>query len=185
MAYFYFHFRDENKPSCKNLLRSLLFQLSTQSHHFSDKLSHLHSECKGRERQPSDSEMTLCLKKMLLHRDRSPVYLIIDGVDECSDISESGIPSPREQVLKLIEELVGLCLPNFHLCVTSRIEVGERAVFKGSTTLSVSLHEQIGHKEDIVNYVKYEVHSDPKIRSWSENDKTRVVETLNKKSHGV
>jgi hypothetical protein len=69
--------------------------------------------------------------------------------------------------------------------VTSRTEVGERAVFKDSTTLSVSLHEQIGHKEDIVNYIKYAVHSDLKIESWSENDKKLVAETLNKKSHGA
>jgi hypothetical protein len=106
-----------------------------------------------------------------------PVYLIIDGVDECPNR-----PSAQTQVLQLIEELVSWGLPNLHLCVTSLLEVGKHTGLnlKGSTSLSVSLHKQSGHKEDIVDYVKSVIGSDPKMKSWSEKDKKRVVETLSK-----
>jgi hypothetical protein len=182
LAYFFFDFRNENKQSCNSLLRSLLFRLSTQSHHLSDILAHLHSVYEDGKRQPSDGTFTRCLKKMLSHPSRDPVYLIIDGVDECPDSSGSG-PSAREQVLKLIDELVHLRLPNVHICVSSRPEVGNG--FKDSAILSVSLHEQNGHRENIYDYIKSMVHSDPKMRSLSEKEKKRVVETLTKKSDGV
>jgi len=53
-----------------------------------------------------------------------PIYIIIDGVDECPNIS--GTPSAREEVLELIEELVDLKLPNLYLCVASRPEIDIR-----------------------------------------------------------
>jgi hypothetical protein len=121
---------------------------------------------------------------MLSHPSQGPIYLIIDGVDECPDSSGSG-PSARGQVVKLIDELVGLRLPNVHICVSSRPEVGKRTVFKDSTILSVPLHEQIGHKEDIDDYIRSIVYSDPKMKSLSEKEKIRAVETLTKKSDGV
>jgi hypothetical protein len=184
LAYFFFDFRDENKQSCNSLLRSLLFRLSTQSHHLSDILAHLHSVYEDGKRQPSDVTFTRCLKKMLSHPSQDPIYLIIDGVDQCPDSSGSG-PSAREQVLKLIDDLVGLRLSNVHICVSSRPEIGKRTVSKDSTMLSVSLHEQNGHREDIGDYIKSMVYSDPKMGSLSEKEKRRVVETVTKKSHGV
>jgi hypothetical protein len=184
LAYFHFDFRDKDKQSRDNLLRSILFQLSTgtQSDTFSSKLSHLYSLCNSEDgtRQPTDGELTRCLKKMLAQPD--PVYLIIDGVDECPDSSESGKPSAQTQVLQLIEELVGWGLSNLHLCVTSLLEVAKHTGLnlKGSTTLSLSLHKQSGHKGDIIDYIKSVIGSDPKMGSWSEKDKKRVVETLSK-----
>jgi NACHT domain len=185
LAYFYFDFRDENKQSRDNLLRSLLFQLSTQYHHLSDILSHLHSLYEDGNQQPSDDTLARCLKKMLSHPNQDPVYLIIDGVDECPNSPECGMPSPREQVLKLIEELAGFHLPNLHLCVTSRPEVGIHMTLKDLITFSVSLHEQGGHKEDIMDFINSVVYSDPKMGSWSEKDKKLVVETLSKNTDGV
>jgi NACHT domain len=185
LAYFYFDFRDENKQSRSNLLRSLLFQLSAQSRHFFDMLSHLHSVCEDGKRQPSDGELTRRLKKMLSHPAQDPVYLIIDGLDECPDDSEPGMPSAREQVLKLIDELMGSHLPNLHLCVSSRPEVGKCAALKDSTALSTSLHEQSGHKKDIIDYIDHVVYSDSTMGSWSEKDRKLVAETLRKKAGGV
>jgi hypothetical protein len=122
---------------------------------------------------------------MLSHPDQDPVYLIIDGIDECPNGPESGMPSPREQVLKLIEELAGFHLPNLHLCVTSRPEVGIHTALKDLITFSVSLHKQSGHREDVMDYINSMVYSDPKMGSWSEKDKKLAVETLSKNTDGV
>ena len=175
IAYFFFDFRDESRQSCNSLLCSLLFQLSTQADHFSDKLSHLHSLYEDGKQRPSDHKLTKCLKDMLSHSAHC-VYLIIDGVDECPDTLA------REQVLNLIEELVGYRLSNLHICVASRPEVG---ALKDLTTLSVSLHKQRGHKQEIINYIYSAVYSDPKMGIRSEKDKRLVVETLSKKADGV
>ena len=58
-----------------------------------------------------------CLKDILAIMGKLPIYLITDTLDECPN--DSGIPSLRENVLKLVEELVDLRRPNLRLCITS------------------------------------------------------------------
>jgi hypothetical protein len=57
--------------------------------------------------------MVECLKKMLTLEAQEPTYIIMDALDECPITST--IPSPREEVLELVDELVGLHLPNVHM----------------------------------------------------------------------
>ncbi len=56
--------------------------------------------------QPDDDTLTRCLIEMLTFPDQRPIYLIIDALDECSDIS--GIPTSRNRVLQLVKKLVDL-----------------------------------------------------------------------------
>jgi hypothetical protein len=97
MAYFYFDFRDANKQNRRNLLPSLVTQLSDQSHRHCDLLNDLYLKHGSGAQKPSEDELIRCLKDMLTIPDQQPVYLIIDALDECPDTS--GLPSPREQVL--------------------------------------------------------------------------------------
>ena len=64
--------------------------------------------------------MIQCLKKVLELLGSGRVYIVVDAVDE-SPIT--GLPSQRENVLELINELVGLHHPNMRFCITSRPEV--------------------------------------------------------------
>src|SRR6266702_6781658 len=96
MAYFYFDFRNIDKRSRRNLLPSLLVQLSACSDAFCDVLSRLYEAHNDGARQPSDSALVHCLKEMLTLPDQAPVYLILDALDECPNTS--GVPSSREQV---------------------------------------------------------------------------------------
>jgi hypothetical protein len=122
---------------------------------------------------------------MLTLPDQSPIYLILDALDECPNIS--GIPSPRDQVLQLVKELVDLDLLSLHVCVTSRPEVDIRDVLEPLTFRRVSLHDQSGQKGDIVDYVRSIVYSnsEPIMRRWREEDKKLVVETLSDLADGM
>jgi hypothetical protein len=62
---------------------------------------------------------------------QAPVYLILDALDECPNTSDT--PTPREKVLRLVEDLVDLQLPNLRICLTSRPEVD----IKGSKPSSI------------------------------------------------
>jgi hypothetical protein len=185
MAYFYFDFRDINKQHWRDLVPSLLTQLSAYSDPHFDILSLLYYNHKSGTRQPSDDTLTRCLKEMLTLPDRRPIYLIIDALDECSNIS--GIPSPRDRVLQLVKELVELHVPNLHICVTSRPEVDIRNVLEPLTFRRVSLHDQSGQKEDIVDYVRSIVYSDsePIMWRWRKEDKDLVIETLSELADGM
>ena len=184
MAYFYFDFKDIHKQKLHNLLPSLLTQLSARSNPCCDILSRLYSAHDRGEKQPSDHLMVECLKEMLILLDaQGPTYIILDALDECPKTST--IPSPREEVLDFVEELIGLHLPNLHVCVTSRPESDIRAVLEPLTARPVSLHDESGQQEDIANYVASIVGSDRRTRRWRKEDKDLVIKILTEKSDGM
>ena len=183
MAYFYFDFRDVDKQKLSSLLLSLLIQLSARSDPCCDILSRLYSLHNRGVRKPSDRAMVNCLREMLTIEAQVPTYIILDALDECPITSP--IRSPREGVLKLVDELVGLRLPNLHICVTSRPEYGIRAVLEQLTSYHVSLHDESGQQQDIANYVASFVHSDHRMRRWLDEDKDLVIRTLSEKADGM
>jgi len=185
MAYFYFDFRNTNKQCLRDLLPSLLTQLSAHSSPRCDILSKLYLAHDNGKNQPSDSVLTECLKDMLTLHDQHPIYLVMDALDE-SPIT-SGIPSARERVLRLLKELVDLGLPKLHICVTSRPEVDIRNAIEPLTSLRVSLHDQTGQNEDIADYVRSIVYSnsDTNMKRWTKEDKELVVKTLAERADGM
>ena len=115
--------------------------------------------------------------------EQGPVYIIVDALDECPNCS--GTPSAREKVLEVIEELVELKLPRVHLCVTSRPEMDIRTTLEPLTSLRISLHDEIGQKEDIVRYIKSVIRSDRNMRKWKAEYKQLVVDVLSEKADGM
>jgi hypothetical protein len=127
--------------------------------------------------------MVECLKEMLTLEAQGPTYIIMDALDECP--TTSTIPSPREEVLEFVDEIVGLHLPNVHICVTSRPEHDIQAVLKHLATRAVSLHDETGQQTDVFNYVASFVRSDRNLRRWREEDKELVIKTLSEKADGM
>ena len=183
MAYFYFDFRDINKQHRRDLLPSLITQLSDQSYRHCDILNRLYLRHGRGAQKPSEDELIQCLKDILTLPDQQPVYLIIDALDECPDTS--GMPSSREQVLDFVKEFVELSFSNLRLCVTSRPEIDIRRALESLTSLRVSLHEQSGQRQDIVDYVTSVVQSDAKMSRWRDEEKNLVIETLSDGADGM
>jgi len=183
MAYFYCDFRDISKQNRRDLLPSLVIQLSSRSDPYCDILSSLYLKHDSGAKKPSEDDLMKCLKEMVTLPGQIPVYIIIDALDECPD--SSGLPTQREQVLDLLKDLVKLPLPNLHLCVTSRPEFDIRNAIEPLTSRRVSLHDQSGQKKDIVDYVTSVVHSDPKMRRWRDEDKSLLIETLSERADGM
>jgi hypothetical protein len=185
MAYFYFDFRDLDKQNRRSLLSSLLAQLSAQASPRRDILYRLYLEHDEGSQAPSEAALTQCLKDMLTIPNQLPIYIIVDALDECPN--SYGIPSPREQVLTLVKELMALRLPHLRMCITSRPEFDIRATLGPLALHSVSLHEESGQQKDIVDYIKSVVYSDAEtmMKRWREDDKKMVVESLSEKADGM
>ncbi|KAF8258090.1 hypothetical protein EI94DRAFT_1816112 [Lactarius quietus] len=185
MAYFYFDFKDLDKQTCHHLLLSLVSQLSTRSSSCCDILHRVYETHEKGTRQPSDDTLKGCLKEMLRLPGQGPIYIILDALDECPD--SSGIPSPRDEVLQLVQELVGLHLQDLHICATSRPEVDIRAVIEPLAFRSVSLHDESGQKADIADYVRTVVNLSPSMamKRWRDDDKNLVIETLTERADGM
>ena len=183
VAYFYCDFRDKDKQKCRNLVLSIISQLCAQFKLCCDILSRIYLAHDNGARKPSDETLTRCLMEMVSLPDQGPIYLIFDALDECPN--NSGLPTPREEVLDLVLDLVGLRCKTLHICVTSRPEVDIQTILEPLTSLCVSLHNQTGQKEDIVDYVSSIVYSDKKMGRWREEDRKLVVETLSERSDGM
>jgi NACHT domain len=185
MGYFFFDFKDTRKQDIRDLLSSLLVQLSDQSDSYTDKLLALYaSHRRGSELpNPGNDALTECLEEMLKLPRRIPVYFLIDAVDECPN--NCGTPSSRGKVVKLVKRLFELHLPNLRLFATSRPENDIRAVLEPLACTSISLHTQNGQKRDIVDYITHVVRSEMNMKRWREEDKRLVIRTLSERAGGM
>ena len=183
LAFFYFDFRDDQKKDKRGLLSSLLAQLCEASDAYSAILSDFYVAHNDGSQHASDSELLACLKDMLKLQMQATVHIIIDALDECPIIT--GLSSPREKVLELVEELVSLQIPNLRICVTSRPEADIVSVLDPLAFRSVSLHSEIGQVRDIAKYVKSVIHTDRDMRRWKATDKQLVIDELIKKANGM
>ncbi len=183
MAYYYFDFRDVKKQDCYGLLSSLVSQLSAESDSCYNLLSKLYSDNSRGMQKPDVVALKGCLADMLRLPRQGPIYIIVDALDECPNFP--GTPSARDNVLKFVKEIVDLKLQNVKLCVASRPEMDIRLVLEPLTALKISLHDEIGQKKDIVEYINSIVRSDSGMRRWKEEDKQLVVDTLSTKADGM
>jgi hypothetical protein len=183
MAYYYFDFRDVKKQDCFGLLSSLVSQLAADSDSCYNILSKLYSDNTRGLRKPDIGALKECLTDMLSLPGQAPIYIIVDALDECPNFPRN--QSAREEVLKLIEELVNSELPNLHLCVASQPEIDVRMVLDPLTSLQLSLHDESGHRGDIIAYIKSVVRSDRRMRVWRKEDQNLVIDMLSQKADGM
>jgi ankyrin repeat protein len=185
IAYYYFDFKDAAKRDVRGLLSSLLFQLADCSDSCWGILSQLHKVHGDGSRQPSNAELSRCLKNMLEIPGQVPIVVIADALDECP--SDTGTPSAREKVLNLVEDLVRSNYVNLYMCITSRPEQDIRAILNPLKLecRRVSLHKEAGQREDINSYIRSFVHTDGAMRRWKREDKELVISTLSERANGM
>jgi hypothetical protein len=107
----------------------------------------------------------------------------VDALDECP--STSAIPSPRGEVLNLIDELIKSEISNLRICVTSRTETDIKGVLDPLIFRAVSLNDEKGQKKDIEDYIKSVVNMNPKNKRWKAEDKQLVIDVLTRKADGM
>jgi len=183
LGFFYHDFRDDQKKDRHGLLSSLLIQLGHQSDAYSDILTKFYLDHANGSQHPSDDALLRCLMEIVKLPGQAPIYLIVDALDECPNTSS--LPSPREKVLKFMEELIDLQLSNLRICVTSRPETDIKTLLEPLSFRSVSLHDEVGQMEDIEKYIKSAVNKDPKNRRWKAEDKQLVIDMLIKNADGM
>ncbi|KAN0133841.1 hypothetical protein V8E53_008336 [Lactarius tabidus] len=96
MAYFFFDFRDTQQQHRRDLLSSLLLQLSARSDACHDIFSRFYLDYDEGAYQPSDDVLSQCLTKMLQVEGLPATYIIIDTLNKSPNISE--IPTARKNV---------------------------------------------------------------------------------------
>ena len=183
LAFFYFDFREDQKKDLRGLLSSFLAQLCHQSDSYYEILFDFYSEHAKGMRRPSDDALMDCLKDLLQLPGLAPVYLIVDALDECP--STSAIPTPRDEVLSFLEDLINSQFPNLRICVTSRPETDIKDVLDPLIPHCVSLHDQSGQKRDIEEYIKSVIKTHQKSKRWKMEQKQLVMDVLTRNADGM
>jgi hypothetical protein len=184
VAYYYFDHNDSSKRDIRGLLISLLFQLSVDSDSCRTLLYQLYTKCRDGFDQPRDSDLAECLENMLKSPGQPSIFIILDALDECPN--NSGTPSPREKVLKFVDDLIGSGhVKNLFLCISSRPEQDIQSFLNPLLSHQVSLHDEAGQRDDIKRYLRSFVKTDRVIRGWEKEDKEFVVNTLSEKANGM
>ena len=182
-AYYYFDFRSKAKQDLRGLLSSLVVQLCAKSDPCYQILLCLYSTHDNGSQLPDDDALVRCLKDMLTLPDQPVIYLVVDALDECP--STPGVVSPRDRVLEFVEDLIELHLPNLRICATSRPEADIVEALGNVASQTVSLHDEAGQKQDIVDYVTFVVHSDRNMRKWRAEDKKLAIDTISERADGM
>jgi len=183
LAFFYCDFREDKKRHRRGLLSSLLVQLCQQSGAYYDALSKFYLAHHYGSQHASDTELAQCLKHLFAFPGQAMAYIVIDALDECPLMT--GLLSPREEVLGLVEELVRFQAPNVRICVTSRPEADIELVLNPLAFRSVSLHAEKGQVQDIEDYIKFVVGTDRNMKKWRKEDKELVIQALTRKASGM
>ena len=181
LAFFYHDFREIQKTDLHGLLSSVLFQLCSQSDSYCDILSDFYLTHRDVAQIVND-ELVRCLKDVLEVPEQAPVFLIIDALDECPNVS--ALSSPRKEVLTLVTELIVTKLPNLRICVISRLETEIKAALEPLTFRSISLHEASGQMQDIENYIRSVVNTSGEMRKWQRKHRELVIDVLVRKVDG-
>ena len=184
VAYFYFDFKmDTGIQDLRALLSSLLAQLCHQSNRCLDVLHGLYRAQPGwPPEKPATHSLVECLKNMV-SVSQVPIYLVLDALDECPNDADT--PPAREEVLALVKDLVELRLPNLRICITSCPESDIRNALKPLATQQLSLDNESGHKQDIIDYVTFVVRSDQVMQRWGNDDRDVAIEKITEKADGM
>ncbi|KAJ7640673.1 hypothetical protein DFH06DRAFT_619662 [Mycena polygramma] len=150
IAYFYFDFREEKKQLLQNMLRSIIMQLSGQSHTPYSVLDQKFQSCQG-QIFPTYGDLLTMLDTII-----SPfagIYIVLDALDECSELDD---------LVQFISTLRGWG-KSVHLLVASqpRTIFLDSAAFEGA---SVVVLEPATTHVDILQFVNSELELNSKLK---------------------
>ena len=174
-AYFYFDFKDPGKQTYRNLICSLIVQLSWQFNSIPFVLQELYSQNQNGKQQPMPEALLMILKD--LSKPFTHTYIVLDALDECTGTERSG-------VLGFIESLVGWGFNNLHLLVTSQKqpEIKRRLESLNCSQLDLGV-TLLG--QDIQIYVATMLAGDESFQHWKADEKKLIEDTLMNGANGM
>jgi hypothetical protein len=168
-VYYYFDFSNPMKQNVANLLYSFLAQLSTTNLY--PEIRNLYESC-GRGTQDATVNQ-LCDTLISVVRQIDQAYVIIDALDECSELN---------LLLDVVQRLHERDRVN--LMLTSRRKPEIESVLIGLMDYTVSIEDKVVDA-DINLHIQRCLRTDPELNIWNEDLKITMIETLTSKAHGM
>ncbi|KAJ7247552.1 ectomycorrhiza-induced ankyrin-domain/NACHT-domain-containing protein [Mycena rebaudengoi] len=171
-VFFYFDTNNSEQQTVTQLLCSLVTQLSIRSHPPDSRLDALWTSHANGQKLLTDAELISdALLPLLREFGQTPVFIVLDALDECSD---------RRGLLHLISRMLDAKLPNVHILVTSRPEVRVGHPELVELTVAVSLEGCVDG--DIELYLTEKL---SKESGWIHSKRDEIKGRLLERSHGM
>jgi hypothetical protein len=180
LAYFYCDFRSPATRIVQNAVFSLMIQLASQSNDRRGVLQELYSNHGDGAQKPGLDALLKCLGDML-SRAQGTTYIIVDGLDECLCANPQG---PRDSV-QLIQALVSLRRNDLRIFATNLHKDDIHNALQPLASQTVSLHENEEHLQGIVDYIKWRIQDNSRMRRWRYEDRVSTWEVLSTKGAGA
>lgn len=173
VVFFYFDFNDSEKQSHENLLRSLMVQLCTQSASTPKALQKIYSSHQDGMKKPSSERLIATLREIFGCFRQN--YIVLDALDECAN---------REELLVLIEEVIGWKIKNLHILATSRKEGDIEEVLEPLVTDQICIQSALINA-DIRLHIRERLEHDRVLRKRPKELKDTIEATLMEGAHGM
>jgi len=174
LAYFFFDFNDLGKQKSEQMVRSLITQSVGRSSDTFGEIESLFASCIDGQRQPDIESLMAALESMI--RGESHTYIVVDALDECSDLHE---------LLKLIISIKSWKNPRIHLLFTSR---GLPSIEEVMGDLAEPANKvEIHNSEDISLYVCGRLQNDSRLHRWRKSPSVQeeIRSSLMQKADGM
>jgi hypothetical protein len=167
IAYYYFDFNDEGKRDADSLHRALLTQLLPQCPNDASCLAALDA---ASTRSSGADFLSRTLQAFI--RTFEDIYIIIDALDECSEV---------EELMKFVGEICNWDAHQLHLLAASRQLPEIEEAIADCATDRVCLHES-KTRADIAMFIEQRLNTDRKFLKWPDDIRAEIQSAL---SHGA
>ena len=177
LAFFFFDFNDPKKQKSCQMIRSIITQLFRRSPEALAQVESLFTSFSDGHQQPDDESLLKVLQTIIRESDHT--YIVLDALDECSDINN---------LLTVISKANEWRLPTLHLLLTSRwltiIEGTIRSLSQPVDTIEIQ--SKLVDK-DISDYVSEKLRADQKLQRWHKRSdiQEEIRLTLTAKADGM
>lgn len=161
------------KQEVTGLLHSILAQIIYRKEVLPEEIWELYEQCGQGRQQPNAALLLSALLSLL--KSSSRTYLIIDALDECSELDD---------LLKLISQIRNDCPSQVNLLVTSRREQGVM-LNPGELASSIIDLQCTMNDNDIELYIHAVLKEDPILKRWEISLKEKIYKILTDKAHGM
>ena len=173
ICYFYFAFDDPDKKKHEPCVRSMIAQLAMQASRVPEALETLYTRCHEGQAQPSIDALMSTFQRMV--QDFNEVFIIFDALDECEK---------REDLLKLVGNIVDCKVGKLHILAVSRKEVDITRVLDPLTTDQIPIQEGPVNA-DINTYLRERLENDPELQKWPSSVQTQIETKLMAGANGM
>jgi hypothetical protein len=173
VAYFYFDFNDSRKSKADASVRAMIAQLFCQTTHISPALENLFTQSRDGAMQPLLADLLIVLSQMI--QEFRTVYLIIDALDECTELDD---------ILELLLQIKNWNNKHLHVMASSRWNTETENSLSNIATAILCL-DQRAMDRDISLYITSQLEKEPSLAQWPLDVQETIRETLLQGSRGM